>query len=280
MPHKRKNRDSRRLKHMLFPSFAPLPMKIMAVLAILVLLSAGILFAVGYFDGAAGSVEDAAESSVPSPVVDSDIQTAEPVSDRQDAPITADNESPEPTDEQIIEDEVEAVELHLETDDGTTYFDDDNLIIYVGSSLEIGVFVNGEAASDAEITWKSFDEAVLTAENGVLTAVSAGKTKLRATYSGSNQSISLNVTVVSSSVTAAPAGAVSPAATAKPTSTPEAPSEIPTEIPGNEPSIPPTETTPELISPVEPGDRVGDDAPVTVPPVAEQEQIAPTEPVE
>lgn len=235
----RSNRNNRfSLWEMLFPAAVPVALRILAVISAVVLLTAGVLFAVGYFNsGAHGEPAVAAPAATP----DYNAPSSAPAAGNDDG------QSPEPPAETpAAEPDLAGLTIRA---NGSVYLSGDTLSMYPGSSVTLELLADGEPVDADAVTWKSFDETILKLDSGTACALSAGETQCRATYSANNRSISVNIVVEpqSSVVTARPAASpahTTPTATAVP---------APTEAPG-EPSASPAPTrTPEMaLEPVDP----------------------------
>lgn len=215
------------LSEAIFPSTVPLVLRIMSVIAAVVLLTAGALFATGYFSEES---EPAGTLASPSPAVDREEQESAEVDVFPQTDIPAGSPETDPAG------------LTLRGGSGAIYNPGDSIILYVGEAASLELLADGEPADAGAITWKSFDEAVVSIDSGTLTALSAGEAQCRATYSLNNRSISVSIIVKEAEAiteTVPPAAASTP----KPYDTPTS-SAAPTETPAQE--------TPGKLTPVNP----------------------------
>ena len=241
------------LSDAVFPSTVPLAMRILSVIAAAVLLTAGALFASGYFSEE-NEPEDLTYSPLPT-VTDGAELPEESTLPQTDAPVLTDIPS-SPS-------EPDPAGLTLCGGSGTIYSGGEAIVLHVGDSASLELLAGGEPVSAEAITWKSFDEAVVSVDGGTLTALSVGETQCRATYSSNNRSISITVTVKETETappaSSAPKPSGPPASTATPAPTitpvePPAPTETPTPTPGK---LPFTPTNPFPSTPA-PGDGTGE----------------------
>lgn len=227
------------LRETLFPAAVPVALRILAVISAVVLLTAGTLYAVGYFSSdAPGEAPASAPMATPSYEVPSAVPSADNDGTQAQAP-SADAPETLPN--------LAGLTIRI---NGSVYVSGDTLSISPGASVTLELLADGEPVDADAVTWKSFDETILKLDGGTATALSSGETQCRATYSANNRSISINIIVEPSDSGVTTAPAVSPAHSAAPTaSTPPAATDEPSE-PSASPS--PTRTPGMALEPVEP----------------------------
>ncbi len=231
----RQNRGEKRhaLADTVFPPFVPISMRILSIIAVVVLLTAGVLFISGYFTAENGQKS---ASVSPTPFYDT-VSPADPEEDT-DLPQTDISSAP------LVAD---LAGLSLRGGSGTIYAAGDSIVLHVGEAAKIELLADGEPADTESITWKSFDESVFLIDSGTLTAMSAGEAQCRATYSVNNQSISITIIVKEAEISPGTDQTVI-ISTYKPTENAPATSAS-TEAPIQEP---PAQESPGKLTPVDP----------------------------
>ena len=224
----------------IFPSTVPFAMRILSVIAAAVLLTTGALFASGYFS----------EESEPEDLTYSPLPTATDEPELPEESTLPQTDAPVLTDIPSSPSEPDPAGLTLRGGSGTIYSGGEAIVLHVGDSASLELLADGAPVSTEAITWKSFDETVVSVDGGTLTALSSGETQCRATYSSNNRSISITVTVKETE-TAPPAVGSAPKPSGPPASTP-APTPTVTPVEPPAPTETPTPTPGKLLTPTNP----------------------------